>query len=155
MNPIQFVEEKFSKKEPLPSFQVGDTLDVHVNITEGEKERVQIFSGTVIKIKGGRGHRGTFTVRRIVAGEGVERVFPFHSLRVETVKVKRLGKVRRAKLYYLRERVGKATKVKERIQENPNKGKGRRKSKAAKKTPPKPTDGADGAKAEEAEQAVV
>ena len=89
-------------------------VDVHVRIKEGEKERVQIFSGTVIKVRGGKGIRGTFTVRRIVQSEGVERVFPFHSPSVQKVTVKRPGAVRRAKLYYLRDRVGKATKVKER-----------------------------------------
>ena len=114
MELIKVVEEKFSRKKPLPSFQVGDVVDVSVKIREGEKERTQIFTGTVIKVKGGRGIRGAFTVRRIVAGEGVERVFPFHSPMVENVEVKRPGKVRRAKLYYLRQRVGKATKVKER-----------------------------------------
>ena len=107
------VESKSLKKE-LPEFRVGDVVDVHVRIKEGEKERVQIFSGTVIKVRGGKGIRGTFTVRRIVQSEGVERVFPFHSPSVQKVTVKRPGAVRRAKLYYLRDRVGKATKVKER-----------------------------------------
>lgn len=101
-------------KKTLPSFQVGDVVDVHVKIREGEKERVQVYTGTVIKIKGGKGIRGSFTVRRIVQSEGVERVFPFHSPAVENVLVRRPGRVRRAKLYYLRNRVGKATKVKER-----------------------------------------
>ena len=106
--------EQSQLKEKAPEFQVGDSVRVHVKIKEGEKERVQIFSGTVIKIKGGKGLRGSFTVRRIVQGEGVERVFPFHSPAVEEVNVRRPGRVRRAKLYYLRDRVGKATKVKER-----------------------------------------
>ncbi len=105
--------EQRHMKESLPEFRVGDTVDVHVRIKEGERERVQVFTGTVIGKKHG-GIRQTFTVRRIVAGEGVERVFPFHSPFVEKVEVKRQGKVRRAKLYYLRDRVGKATKVKER-----------------------------------------
>lgn len=117
--------EKRSRRADVPSgFQVGDVVDVHVTIREGEKERVQIFSGTVIQIRGGGLNlRSTFTVRRIVAGEGVERVFPFHSPRIVNVVVKRPGKVRRAKLYYLRDRVGKATKVKERRVERPSKKK--------------------------------
>ena len=113
MDVIKKIEEKYLK-ESLPEFRVGDVVDVSVTIKEGEKERVQVFSGTVIRIKGGKGLRGTFTVRRIVQGEGVERVFPFHCPSVVDVKVTRPGLVRRAKLYYLRSRVGKATKVKER-----------------------------------------
>ena len=139
MNPVQDIEQKFAKKEALPEFQVGDTVDVHVRIKEGDKERVQIFSGTVIKIQGGRGIRGTFTVRRIVAGEGVERTFPFHSPSLQDVRVKRPGKVRRARLFYLRQRVGKATKVKERRVEIPKKGEkkatSRRGAKKKKKAP--------------------
>ena len=106
--------EKAWKKKRVPRFDVGDSVEVHVKITEGEKDRVQIFSGTVI----GRKHQGlgeTFTVRRIVQGEGVERVFPIHSPRVVNVVVKKRGRVRRAKLNYLRERVGRATKVREKI----------------------------------------
>lgn len=95
-------------------FEIGDTVDVHVRIVEGDKERVQIFTGTVIARRG-TSNRETFTVRRIVAGEGVERVFPLHSPWIEQVKIRRHGKVRRAKLYYLRDRIGKATKVKERM----------------------------------------
>ncbi len=110
---LRKVEAKSLKKE-LPEFNVGDTVDVHVKIKEGEKERIQIFTGTVLKIRGGKGINGSFTVRRIVQSEGVERVFPFHCPSVQQVTVKRLGAVRRAKLYYLRDRVGKATKVKER-----------------------------------------
>jgi large subunit ribosomal protein L19 len=110
--------EQTCMKEQLPDFKVGDVVDVRVRIREGDKERVQTFNGTVIRIKAGRGIRGSFTVRRIVQGEGVERVFPFHSPAVEGVIVKRPGKVRRAKLYYLRERVGKATKVKERREDD-------------------------------------
>ena len=116
MEIIKKLDAKYLKKE-LPVFNVGDIVDVHVRIKEGEKERIQIFSGTVIKMKGGKGLRGTFTVRRIVASEGVERIFPFHSPAVENVFVRRPGSVRRAKLYYLRDRVGKATKVKERRDE--------------------------------------
>jgi large subunit ribosomal protein L19 len=113
MDLIKKVEQKHLKRE-LPEFRVGDVVDVHVSITEGEKTRIQVFGGTVIKMKGGKGLRGSFTVRRIVQGEGVERVFPVHSPAVKNVKVTRAGRVRRSKLYYLRERVGKSTKVKER-----------------------------------------
>lgn len=94
-------------------FAVGDQVEVHYKIREGEKERVQVFSGTVIARKHG-GMRESFTVRRIVAGEGVERVFPLHSPRISKILVKRRGKVRRAKLYYLRGRVGKSTRLRER-----------------------------------------
>lgn len=94
--------------------KVGDTVEVGVKIKEGEKERIQVYGGIVISIRG-TGTRKSFTVRRIVQGEGVERTFPFHSPKIASVNVKRRGNVRRAKLYYLRERVGKATKVKERI----------------------------------------
>ncbi len=96
-------------------FEIGDQVEVHVRILEGEKERIQIFSGTVIARRGG-GARQMFTVRRIVQGEGVERIFPLHSPRIAAVEVKRSGKVRRAKLYYLRERVGKSTRLRERRQ---------------------------------------
>ena len=101
-----------SMKEELPEFRVGDTVNVHVRIIEGEKERIQIFRGTVIARRG-TGISETFTVRRIVNNEGVERVFPVHSPKVATVEVIRSGKVRRAKLYYLRDRVGKATRLKD------------------------------------------
>ena len=113
-NLIDALEAEFAREKALPSFQVGDTVDVHVRIQEGEKSRVQIFNGTVIKIQGGKGLRATFTVRRIVASEGVERTFPRHSPIVQDVQVTRKGKVRRSRLFYLRDRVGKATKVKER-----------------------------------------
>ena len=101
-------------KHDLPEFNIGDTVDVHVRIVEGDKQRVQIFTGTVIA-RNGTLNREAFTVRRIVAGEGVERVFPLHSPWIEDIKVRRPGKVRRAKLYYLRDRIGKATKVRERM----------------------------------------
>lgn len=94
-------------------FEIGDQVDVHQRILEGTKERVQVFSGTVIARRGG-GIRETFTVRRIVQGEGVERIFPVHSPKIAKVEVKRTGAVRRAKLYYLRDRVGKATRLRER-----------------------------------------
>ncbi len=112
MNPIiQELEQEFSKKN-IDDFRVGDTVDVHVRIIEGEKERIQIFNGVVIARNKG-GINENFTVRRLVAGEGVERVFPLHAPRVEKVEVKRRGRTKRAKLYFLRERVGKATRLKE------------------------------------------
>jgi large subunit ribosomal protein L19 len=107
------VVEKASMKKEVPSFEIGDTVDVHTRILEGEKERIQIFTGVVIA-RSGSGTRETFTVRRIVQGEGVERKFPLHSPRVADVAVVRSGVVRRAKLYFLRDRVGKATRLKER-----------------------------------------
>jgi large subunit ribosomal protein L19 len=103
------VESKCLKKE-IPHFEIGDLVDVSCRIKEGEKERIGIFSGPVIARKG-RGINSTFTVRRIVAGEGVERIFPLHSPNVTGIKATRSGKTRRAKLYYLRERTGKATKL--------------------------------------------
>ncbi|GIW87025.1 MAG: hypothetical protein KatS3mg108_1349 [Isosphaeraceae bacterium] len=105
--------ERSSMKETVPAFEIGDTVDVHVRILEGEKERIQIFNGVVIA-RSGSGTREMFVVRRIVAGEGVERKFPLHSPRIADIQVKRSGKVRRAKLYYLRERSGKAVRLKER-----------------------------------------
>ncbi len=101
-------------KENKPQFNVGDTVKVHVNIKEGNRERIQIFEGTVIAKKGS-GVSETFTVRRVSYGVGVERVFPVNSPNVVRVDVIRSGKVRRSKLYYLRDRVGKAAKVKEQI----------------------------------------
>ena len=106
--------EKDSIKAELPKFGIGDTVKVSVNIREGARERIQMFEGTVIAIKGS-GVAKTFTVRRVSYGVGVERVFPMHSPNVVDVQVIRSGKVRRAKLYYLRDRVGKAAKVKEAI----------------------------------------
>ena len=103
-----------SLKEAAPQFNVGDTVKVHVRIAEGDKFRIQIFEGTVIAKKHG-GISETFTVRRVAHGCGIERVFPLHSPVVDKVEVVRSGKVRRAKLYYLRDRVGKAAKVKEQI----------------------------------------
>jgi large subunit ribosomal protein L19 len=105
--------EQGSMKKTVPQFEIGDTVDVHTKILEGDKERIQVFRGVVIA-RSGSGSREMFTVRRIVAGEGVERKFPLHSPRVAKVEVKRRGVVRRAKLYYLRERVGKAVRLKER-----------------------------------------
>lgn len=103
-----------SLKENAPAVNVGDTVKVHVKIKEGEKYRIQIFEGTVIAKKHG-GINETFTVRRVAHGCGIERVFPVHSPVVDKVEVVRSGKVRRSKLYYLRDRVGKAAKVKEQI----------------------------------------
>lgn len=105
--------EATTMKSEVPQFAIGDTVDVHTRILEGTKERIQVFNGVVIA-RAGSGSRETFTVRRIVQGEGVERKFPLHSPRVADVVVKRSGVVRRAKLYFLRDRVGKAVRLKER-----------------------------------------
>jgi large subunit ribosomal protein L19 len=105
--------EGWHLKEQAGEFAIGDQVDVHQRILEGQKERVQVFSGTVIARRGS-GLREMFTVRRIVQGEGVERMFPIHSPKIAKIEVKRTGKVRRAKLYYLRDRVGKATRLRER-----------------------------------------
>jgi len=104
--------EKAAIKKDVPQFRVGDTVDVSTKIIEGDKERIQIFSGTVI-MKKGSGMNETFTVRRIVNNEGVERIFPLHSPFIAKVTVKRSGETRRAKLFYLRDRVGKAVKLTE------------------------------------------
>ncbi|NET55169.1 MAG: 50S ribosomal protein L19 [Symploca sp. SIO2E6] len=104
-------------KSDLPKIYVGDTVRVGVRIREGEKERIQPYEGTVIAMRNG-GINETITVRRIFQGVGVERVFLLHSPRIEKIKVMRRGKVRRAKLYYLRDRVGKATRVKQRFDRN-------------------------------------
>ena len=114
MDLLAHVAKSSLRKETLGEFEVGDTVNVHTRIKEGDKERVQLFTGTVIsKFRGQGAVNATFSVRRVVAGEGVERIFPVHSPKVVKVEVVRRGKVRRAKLYYLRDRVGKATKVKE------------------------------------------
>jgi large subunit ribosomal protein L19 len=112
-NKILQIIEDGQKKTDVPDIQVGDTVDVHQRILEGQKERIQVFNGVVIAIKG-RGLSHMITVRRIVQGEGVERVFPVHSPKIAKIEIKKTGKVRRAKLYYLRKRVGKATRLKER-----------------------------------------
>jgi large subunit ribosomal protein L19 len=109
---LDYVESS-NLNENVSKFEVGDTVDVHTKILEGAKERVQVFSGVVIAISGS-GTRKMFTVRRIVASQGVERKFPLHSPRIVKVEVKRSSVVRRAKLYYLRERSGKAVRLKER-----------------------------------------
>lgn len=109
---IEIAEQSSLKANP-PQFEIGDTVDVHTKILEGQKERIQIFSGTVIA-RSGEGSKEMFTVRRIVGGEGVERKFPLHSPRIDKVEVKRSGVTRRAKLYFLRDRVGKSVKLRER-----------------------------------------
>lgn len=113
MDIIKAIEADEMKKD-LPVFHVGDTVKVHVKVKEGTRERIQVFEGIVLKRQNG-GVRETFTVRRVAYGVGVERTFPVHSPNVDKVEVVRRGKVRRAKLYYLRARVGKAAKVKELI----------------------------------------
>lgn len=110
---IRSIEQEQIRTD-LPNFNVGDTIRIYVKIKEGNKERVQAFEGTVIKKQHG-GIRETFTVRRVALGVGVERTFPMNTPAIDRIEVIRLGRVRRAKLYYLRDRVGKAAKVKERI----------------------------------------
>jgi large subunit ribosomal protein L19 len=110
---IQELNKKQMKKA-LPEFKVGDTIEVHVRVKEGEKERIQLFTGTCIARQGGSA-KATFTVRRTVQGEGVERVFLIHSPNVIDVRVRHRGEVRRSKLYYLRDRTGKATRIKGRV----------------------------------------
>jgi large subunit ribosomal protein L19 len=112
---LEAVEQPHLKTD-VPQFEVGDTVDVHTRIIEGDKERIQVFSGTVIMRKG-RGINETFTVRRIVNNEGVERIYPVHSPFVAKVAVRRGGRIRRAKLFYLRERVGKAVRLTEKRRE--------------------------------------
>lgn len=105
--------EKRATKENVSQFEIGDRVNVHCKILEGDKERIQVFNGDVIA-RSGSGVRETFTVRRIVAGQGVERKFPLHSPRIAKIEVLRSSVVRRAKLYYLRDRVGKATRLEQR-----------------------------------------
>ena len=113
MKALKELEQAQTKpKDRIPQFGIGDTVRVHFRIVEGEKERVQIFEGVVIGRRGKEAPQAKFTVRRVAFGEGVERVFPLHSPRVEKVEVTREGSTRRAKLYYLRERAGKAARVK-------------------------------------------
>jgi large subunit ribosomal protein L19 len=109
---IQAIEAKQLRKTPFPDFHAGDTVKVHVLIKEGEKERTQVFEGVVIKRDRG-GVRGSFTVRKVSYGVGVERVFPMHTPRIEKVEVVARGFVRRARLYYLRDRAGKAARIRE------------------------------------------
>ena len=111
MQTLDFVEKETLRRD-LPPFKVGDTVAVHVKVREGDKERIQMFEGFVIGRRGG-GIRETFRVRKVSYGIGVERIFPVHSPRVDKVEVLRKGRVRRAKLYYLRDRKGKAAQIKE------------------------------------------
>ena len=109
---IQAIEAQQLRKNPFPEFRVGDTVKVHVLIKEGDKERTQIFEGVVIK-RHHAGARASFTVRKVSYGVGVERVFPIHTPRIEKVEVVARGRVRRARLYYLRELAGKAARIRE------------------------------------------
>ncbi|MFW6113769.1 MAG: 50S ribosomal protein L19 [Actinomycetota bacterium] len=111
MQKTDIVESEYLRDD-IPDFRPGDTMKVHVRVVEGSRERIQVFQGVVISRKGG-GTRETFTVRKVSFGVGVERTFPLHSPIISKIEVVSLGRVRRAKLYYLRERVGKAAKVKE------------------------------------------
>ncbi len=110
---LDIAEQSSLREEPLAFFTVGDTVDVHTRILEGNKERIQVFSGVVISRRG-QGTSEMFTVRRIVAGEGVERTFPVNSPKIAKIEIVRHGRVRRAKLFYLRDRTGKATRLRER-----------------------------------------
>src|SRR2546428_13204379 len=116
MDFVKLIEQREIKGNP-PAFRVGDTVKVHVKVKEGEKDRIQVFGGMVIAMKGG-GTGSTFTVRKISDGIGVERIFPMHSPIIGKIEVVRAGKVRRAKLYYLRDRKGKAARVEEETQGN-------------------------------------
>ena len=113
MDVMKSIAQEYLKSD-IPAFGVGDTVKVHIKIKEGNRERIQVFEGTIIAKKGS-GISSTFTVRRVAYGCGVERVFPVHSPNVAKVELVRNGKVRRSKLYYLRDRVGKSAKVKEKI----------------------------------------
>jgi large subunit ribosomal protein L19 len=112
MDVLRLFEEE-SRKTNLPTFQAGDSVRVHVRVVEGEKERIQVFEGVVIARKGGS-NRETFTVRKISYGIGIERIFPLHSPMIEKIDVVRQGRVRRAKLYYLRDKKGRAARIRER-----------------------------------------
>lgn len=138
---IQDIEKRQIKAE-VPDFNVGDTVEVRMKIREGDKERIQPFIGTVIARRGG-GPRETFVVRRLVQGEGVERVFPLHSPNLVDIRVRHSGEVRRAKLYYLRKRVGKATRIKGRVVHEKTSG---RKKRARDEKRPAPPPGETAAK---------
>ncbi len=112
MNILDLLEEE-SRKANIPVFKAGDTVRVHVRVVEGEKERIQVFEGVVIARKGGS-NRETFTVRKISYGTGVERIFPLHSPMIDKIEMIRAGRVRRAKLYYLRSKKGRAARIRER-----------------------------------------
>ena len=113
MNPVEMVEKEHMRMD-LPSFRPGDTIKVYYRITEGEKERVQVFQGVVIRKRKG-GTNATFTVRKVSYGIGVERIFPLHSPNIEKIEVVSRGRVRRSRLYYLRERKGKTARIKEKL----------------------------------------
>ena len=115
MNRLERIQRSFTKKS-TPSFEIGDTVRVHVKVVEGEKERIQVFEGAVIARKGLL-NTETFTVRKVSGGIGVERIFPLHSPSVESITVVRQGRVRRAKLYYLRALRGKAARIREKTQQ--------------------------------------
>ncbi|MEJ7645200.1 MAG: 50S ribosomal protein L19 [Chryseolinea sp.] len=112
---IKLVEQEFAKTRELPQFHPGDTVNVHVKIKEGNKERVQQFQGTVIQRKGAGGSGETFTVRKVSNGVGVERIFPFVSPSIDKIEVLKVGRVRRAKLYYLKGKQGKAARIREKV----------------------------------------
>ncbi len=114
MDFVKLIEDREIKTKP-PAFNVGDSVKIHVRVREGEKDRIQVFQGTVIARKGG-GISSTFTVRKVSDGIGVERIFPLHSPIIGKIEVMRRGKVRRAKLYYLRSRRGKAARIEEKTQ---------------------------------------
>ena len=111
----EYSQKQLKDQADIPKFNIGDTVRVHFRIVEGDKERTQVYEGVVIGRKGSEGPNATFTVRRVAFNEGVERVFPLHSPRVVKVQVTREGRARRAKLYYLRDRVGKAARVKAKL----------------------------------------
>ena len=141
MSRIRQAEQDYYRDD-LPEIAIGNSVDVRVKIREGEKERIQVFSGTVIKIRGG-GLGKTFTVRRIVAGEGVERIFPIHSPVIDSITVTRVGKVRRAKLYYLRDRVGKGTRLREVMGKRPTSTKKAAKPASAPASTPAPVEASE------------
>ncbi len=118
MNRLERLEKRLQKAE-VPQMSIGDTVRVHVKIVEGEKERIQVYEGVVIRKKGTR-NRATFTVRKVSYGVGVERIFPLHSPFITQLDIVRSGKVRRAKLYYLRERKGQAARISERERISPS-----------------------------------
>lgn len=130
---------RLTENKEIPSFQAGDSLKVHVRIVEGRNERVQVFEGLCIA-KRNRGINSSFTVRKISHGEGVERVFPLYSPRIDKIEVARKGVVRRAKLYYIRELTGKAARIKEKLEFTPKVKKVEKKAEA-KVEAPKPTEG--------------
>ncbi len=126
MHSLQDVEKEYLRTD-LPEFRAGDTVRVHVKVSEGDKERIQVFQGVVIWRRGS-GTRATFAVRKVSAGVGVERIFPLHSPVIDRIEVVRRGRVRRAKLYYLRGLRGKAARIEERREDRPAKKKARGKS---------------------------